>query len=121
MLFSLLAVACYGWYAQTPEPAGAERWRRYLAAGFFFALALLAKPMAVTLPLVLLSLDYWPLERIPVPFSLGDAQVWRRVGKLLVEKIPLLAMSIASSWITVVAQHRGEAITSTNVVAMQQR
>jgi tetratricopeptide (TPR) repeat protein len=120
MLFSLPAVACYGWYARTPK-ADAHKWRRYVAVVFFFALALLAKPMAVTLPLVLLILDYWPLERMPVPFSIGDAQVWRRVGKLLVEKIPLLAMSIASSWITVVAQHRGEAITSTNAVAMQQR
>ena len=120
MLFSLMAVACYGWYACTPE-AYAEKWRRYAAVVFFFALALLAKPMAVTLPLVLVILDYWPLERMPVPFSIGDAQIRMRAGKLLVEKIPLLAMSIASSWVTVVAQHRGEAMTSTIALAMQQR
>src|ERR1700741_2310225 len=78
--------------------------------------------MAVTLPLLLLTLDYWPLERMPVPSSMmGDAQVWKRAGKLLAEKIPLLAMSAASSWVTVVAQHRGEAITSTKALAMQQR
>ena len=122
MLFSLLAVACYGWYARTPEPDRTRRWRRYGAVVFFFALALLAKPMAVTLPLLLLILDYWPLERMPVPSSMmGDAQVWKRAGKLLAEKIPLLAMSAASSWVTVVAQHRGEAITSTKALAMQQR
>ena len=39
MLFSLLAVASYGWYVRTPELAGAQKWRRYLAVMFFFALA----------------------------------------------------------------------------------
>jgi Flp pilus assembly protein TadD len=122
MLFSLLAVACYGWYARTPEPAYARKWRRYLAVVFFFALALLSKPMAVTLPLVLLILDYWPLKRLPVPFSASDVHlVWKPLGKLLVEKIPLFAMSIASSWITVVAQHRGQAMTSTAAVTLQER
>ncbi len=121
MLFSLLAVACYGWYARTPEADRARKWRRYGAVAFFFALALLAKPMAVSLPLVLLIVDYWPLERMPVPSSIGDARVWKRTGKLLAEKIPLLAMSVASSWITVVAQHRGEAMTSTNALGMQLR
>jgi Flp pilus assembly protein TadD len=122
MLFSLLAVACYGWYAHTPEPARAERWRRYLVVVFFFALALLAKPMAVTLPLVLLILDYWPLERMPVPSSPSDVRlVWRRLGGLLVEKIPLFVMSIASSWITIVVQHRGRAMTSTAAVTLKER
>ncbi len=120
MLFSLLAVACYGWYARTPE-AYPQKWRRYVAVIFFFVLALLAKPMAVTLPVVLLILDFWPLERMPVPCSIGDAQIWKRAGGLLAEKIPLLAISVASSWITVVAQHRGEAMTSTSALAMQQR
>jgi len=120
MLFSLLAVACYGWYARTPE-AYLQKWRRYVAVIFFFVLALLAKPMAVTLPVVLLILDFWPLERMPVPCSIGDAQIWKRAGRLLAEKIPLLAISVASSWITVVAQHRGEAMTSTAALAMQQR
>src|SRR6266403_5360815 len=98
MLFSLIAVACYGWYVRTPEPARAQKCRRYLAVAFFFALALLSKPMAVTLPLVLLILDYWPFERLPVPFSTNLRLVLNRLGKLLVEKIPLFAMSIASSW-----------------------
>jgi tetratricopeptide (TPR) repeat protein len=121
MMFSLLVVACYGWYARTRETPHAHKWRRYWAVVFFFALALLAKPMAVTLPLVLLMLDYWPLQRMPVPSSIGDPQFWKRAGKLVAEKIPLLAMSIASSWITVVAQHRGEAMTSTTALTMQQR
>jgi len=122
MLFSLIAVACYGWYVRTPEPAGARKWRSYLAAVFFFALALLSKPMAVTLPLVLLILDYWPFERLPVPFSTSAVRlVFKRLGTLLVEKIPLFAMSIASSWITVVAQHRGQAMTSNAVLTLSER
>ena len=122
MLFSLIAVAYYGWYVRTPEPARAERWRRYLAVVFFFALALLSKPMAVTLPLLLLILDYWPLERLPVPFSTNDlGLVFKRLGELLVEKIPLLVMSIASSWITVVAQRRGQAMTSNAVLTLKER
>ena len=122
MLFSLIAVGYYGRYVRTPEPARAQKWRSYLAVVFFFALALLAKPMAVTLPLVLLILDYWPFERLPVPFSASDAGlVSKRLGKLLVEKIPLFAMSIASSWITVVAQHRGQAMTSNAVLTLKER
>jgi Flp pilus assembly protein TadD len=122
MLFSLIAVAYYGWYARTPEPARAERWRRYLAVVFFFALALLSKPMAVTLPLLLLILDYWPLERLPVPFSTNDVGLFfKRLGELLVEKIPLFVMSIASSWITVVAQRRGQAMTSNAVLTLKER
>jgi Flp pilus assembly protein TadD len=122
MLFSLIAVAYYGWYVRTPEPARAQKWRRYLAVLFFFALALLSKPMAVTLPLVLLILDYWPFERLPVPFSVSDVRlVFKRLGKLLVEKIPLFAMSIASSWITVVAQHHGQAMTSNAVLTLKER
>ena len=122
MLFSLIAVAYYGSYVRAPEPARAERWRRYLAVVFFFALALLSKPMAVTLPLVLLILDYWPLERLPVPFSTNDVGlVFKRLGKLLVEKIPLFVMSIASSWITVVAQRRGQAMTSNAVLTLKER
>ena len=68
MLFSLIAVGYYGWYVRTPQPARAQKWRSYVAVVFFFALALLAKPMAVTLPLVLLILDYWPFKRLPVPY-----------------------------------------------------
>ena len=47
--------------------------------------------------------------------------VFKRLGKLLVEKIPLFAMSIASSWITVVAQHRGQAMTSNAVLTLKER
>jgi tetratricopeptide (TPR) repeat protein len=122
MLFSLLAVACYGWYVRSPERPRAQRVQRYLAVVFFFAMALFSKPMAVTLPVVLLILDYWPLQRLSVPISTSDVGlVCKRLGSLFFEKIPLFAMSIASSWITIVAQHRGAAMSSMAVLTMRQR
>ena len=51
-------LGAYAWYAQRPG------WRRYLLMAGLFAASLMAKPMAVTLPFVLLLLDYWPLERM---------------------------------------------------------
>lgn len=74
--------------------------RRYLTVLLLFALGLMSKPMLVSLPLVLLVLDFWPLSR----FRLGWKLVW--------EKAPLAAMSVASSAITFIAQQRGEAVRS---------
>jgi tetratricopeptide (TPR) repeat protein len=70
----------------------------YIATILFFALGLMSKPMLVTIPFVLLLIDYWPLER---KFSIG----------LLVEKIPFLILSIISSIITFIVQQRSGAVT----------
>ncbi len=56
-LFFFLAIGAYVWYAQKPD------WRRYLLVAALFAAGLMAKPMVITLPFVLLLLDYWPLGR----------------------------------------------------------
>jgi tetratricopeptide (TPR) repeat protein len=82
-LFWLLAMAAYGRYARRPSVG------RYLPVALAMALGLAAKPMVVTLPFALLLLDIWPLERL----GLG----WKR---LAVEKLPLLALSAASSLVT---------------------
>src|ERR1700723_246084 len=58
MFFLLLTLAAYGWYVQKPGI------RRYVAVTVLFALSLMAKPMSITLPLLLLLLDYWPLKRV---------------------------------------------------------
>ncbi len=85
-----------------------------LALGFF-ALGLMSKPMLVTLPLILLVLDFWPLRR----FTIYDLPVLRSntaeggritIAPLLREKIPFLAMSVASSIVTFQAQARGGAV-----------
>ena len=105
--FFLLTLGAYGWYALKPG------WRRYLVVVLFFALGLASKSMLVTLPFVLLLIDYWPLYRVRDPKSQGNvgasqASLW----KLAIEKLPLLALSAADSWITVVAQRQAGAITS---------
>ncbi|MGB8062781.1 MAG: tetratricopeptide repeat protein [Candidatus Sulfotelmatobacter sp.] len=97
-MFSLLTVAAYGWYARNPS------WRKYAVVLLGFSLALMSKPMAVTLPVVLLFLDYWPLDRN------SGASFRRRWGRLLLEKLPLVVMSAVSSGITMAAQRSGGAV-----------
>jgi len=103
MFFSLVTVGLYGWYARAPH------WRRYLAVVFAFALALMSKPMAVTLPVVLLLVDFWPLGRMD--FSDRSTPALPRLWTLTLEMLPLFAMSLASSWVTIVAQKHSEAIS----------
>jgi hypothetical protein len=112
MLFFLLALGSYRWYAHKPRVG------RYCAVGFLFALGLMAKPQVVTFPCVLLLWDYWPLQRMfpsapPEPSS-GPAPSAtippRSLPWLILEKLPLLALSAASAVITVKAQRAGAAM-----------
>jgi tetratricopeptide (TPR) repeat protein len=105
-LFFFLAIGAYGWYAQKPD------WRRYLPVAALFAAGLMAKPMVITLPCVLLLLDYWPLGRTAgsPPSALRVPQF--AASKLLLEKIPLLFLSAASAWITLKVQRSGQAVRS---------
>jgi len=90
--FLMLTLLFYARYVRNPNP------RRYVAMVLAFALSLLAKPMAVTLPFVLVLLDLWPLRR----FEFRSGQL--SLKRLLWEKAPLFAMSIASSVVTYLAQ-----------------
>ena len=102
--FFLAALAAYVRYAQKPD------WRRYSVVAFCFALGLMAKPMVITLPFVLLLMDYWPLARFreSPAYHLRVAQA--PVSRLVVEKIPLLLLSAASAVITLKAQRSGLAV-----------
>jgi tetratricopeptide (TPR) repeat protein len=82
----------------------------YALALMFFVLGLMSKPMLVTLPLVLLLLDYWPLQRL----SQGAA-------KLITEKIPFFLLAAASSVVTFLVQRRGGAVSSLKGVPMGAR
>ncbi len=73
------------------------------------ALAMMAKPMMVVLPMVLLMIDYWPLRRMAGPRSLV---------RLLTEKLPLFAMSIGVSLLTFVVQQQVGAIRSAGVIGL---
>lgn len=84
--------------------------RRYGAVVLLFVLGLMAKPMLVTLPFVLLLLDAWPLARVSV--------TWRR---RVMEKLPLIALAVISSVITLVMQQRGEAVATLDVVSLSDR
>jgi tetratricopeptide (TPR) repeat protein len=86
-VFFMLTLLAYIYYVRVP------RVRRYLLVLFLFACGLMSKPMLVTLPFVLLLLDYWPLDRI-------NGQLWKRVAA----KIPLMALSVVSSVITFLIQ-----------------
>ena len=93
--FFFLTLWAYGWYVQKPG------WKRYLAVVLLFAAGLASKPMVITLPFVLLLLDYWPLAR---------SRSWSR---LVVEKLLLLALSAGSALITMRAQQAGGALRTT--------
>jgi protein O-mannosyl-transferase len=98
--FWFLACRAYLSYARRPGAA------RYALVAGAMALALLCKPMAVTLPAVLLLLDFWPLGRVA-----PGAPLPARVLGLVREKVPLLALSAASSALTLLAQSRGGAVS----------
>jgi Flp pilus assembly protein TadD len=88
----------------------------YWCAFVFFALGLMGKPMLVTLPFVLLLLDYWPLNRIRgLEFGIADFKV------LLLEKIPFLALSAGSCVVTFLAQQRGKAVLATAILPVMDR
>jgi tetratricopeptide (TPR) repeat protein len=101
--FWLLALHAYAGYSARPTLL------RYVGVTASFSLALLAKPMAVTLPLVLLILDHWPLGRRPGP---GTAAVAPSPWRLVAEKLPLLGLSVASAVVTFLAQRGGGAMLS---------
>lgn len=98
-------LALWGYLGYVAKPG----WPRYLLVLLFFALGLLAKPMLVTLPLVLLLLDYWPLGRFPwqgLKREHGAAPSPAGIVRLVGEKIPFLVLSIAASVVTSVATQR---------------
>ena len=118
-IFFLFALGAYGWYARRPSE------KRYLFVALLFAMGLAAKPMLVTVPCVLLLLDFWPLNRVQGwdGFSRQGIEESRRnrkqsegeivkvtFSRAVLEKLPLLALSAGDAVITVFAQHTGGAM-----------
>src|SRR5436189_647825 len=95
-VFFMLTLAAYARYARAPSAA------RYLLVALLSAFGLMSKPMLVTLPFVLLLLDYWPLGRIRGHKS--DVSGHENLVMLVVEKIPLVGLSAVSSVVTFLAQ-----------------
>jgi len=103
-LFFMLTLGAYVRYVRKPPSLG-----RYLTVMFLFAIGLMCKPMLVTMPFVLLLLDYWPLNRVA---NVTDATVTDRRYKnhfpiprrLILEKLPLFGLAVAAGVATLFAQ-----------------
>lgn len=111
LFFSLLSIHIYLNYAQTRRP------RDYLLSLLCFCLALMSKPMAVTLPVVLLLLDIYPLQRT----RWTDSSRQESLLKLGIEKIPFFLGSLLDAWFTILAQHQATAIISLEKVSIAGR
>jgi tetratricopeptide (TPR) repeat protein len=107
-VFLMLTLGAYLRHARAPSIA------RYLTMAALFALGLMSKPMLVTVPFVLLLLDYWPLKRFapatPAESKAKSLDWWerqsRKLSGLMLEKIPLIALSVISGTVTFLAQRQ---------------
>ncbi|MBN1766708.1 MAG: tetratricopeptide repeat protein [Sedimentisphaerales bacterium] len=115
--FAFLTIAAYIGYCARPGVG------RYIRVFLFLALGLMAKPMLVTLPFVLVLLDYWPLNRIKaLPDTLNKTEYPQvTAGRLILEKIPLFILVIASCVITFKAQHSAGAMTGAEILSFKIR
>ncbi len=124
-LFWMLTLAAYVLYTRKPDK------KKYLLVAFAFILAIMAKPTVVTLPFVLLLLDYWPLQRMKPPKwlaptadnDLNDVNNGKQKSflYLLTEKIPLIVLSILLSIVTLIAQHDVGAMVSSDALSFTAR
>ncbi len=103
--FWLSTLLVYTAYSRKPAM------KRYLAVCLCFVLGMMAKPILVTLPLVLLLLDYWPLGRF------GK----RKSGSLILEKLPLLAVSAVIGVVTLFTQQQADALSSLAALPLSDR
>jgi len=119
--FWFLTLLAYLRYTDSPV------WGRYLAVIVCFVLGLMAKPMLVTLPVVMLLIDYWPLRRFPAESGARNGAMGQAGGKPpilnrpLTEKIPLLILSVLSALLTLYAAHSGGAVKPLTVFSLGER
>jgi Flp pilus assembly protein TadD len=119
--FWFATMGVYDLYVKKPRVS------RYLLVLVCLTLGLLSKPMLVTLPIVLLFLDYWPLRRHENPVTLFDASVrsypsfLKACPRLIAEKIPLFFLSLAAGILALIGQQRIGAIQTMEVFPFQER
>jgi tetratricopeptide (TPR) repeat protein len=128
-LFFLLSIMAYTKYAVSQQTAAGSRQsegegkdeirgkniftdKHYLLALGFFILALMSKPMAVSLPVVLLILDWYPFDRV---------RSWKTLRSAGVEKLPFITLSFISSIVTISAQSAGKAFQTIDFVPLSMR
>jgi protein O-mannosyl-transferase len=114
--FWLLTLAAYAKYATGSKKNGAKPWIWYGLALIFYALGLLSKPMVVTLPFVLLLLDFWPLARCPKSKVQSPKSEDETAGVswtiLLAEKVPFFVLSGLECMATIWAQKSGNSVVT---------
>lgn len=115
VLSMFFAMACLYAYAFYTEKSGVLR---YCLCLILFVLALMAKPMLVTLPFLLLLLDYWPLKRCHKVEAQKDSG---SAGKFVLEKIPFIILSIAASIIAIWAHYKGDTIVPLEYLPFMKR
>jgi Tfp pilus assembly protein PilF len=120
VFFGILTLWAYVWYAAKPGLL------RYLATAAVFAVSLMCKPMLMTLPFVLLLLDYWPLNRMYT--AKGSLQTSAQFESrsvsfrwLILEKVPFLLLAVASGVFTLLARRQAGAIVSLDVIPLSAR
>ena len=94
-------------------------WLRYMLILFFYILGLMSKPMVMTLPFVLLLLDYWPLNRFRLDGSQKNLRT--KIAGLLREKTPMFLMTAASAQITLYAQQKGDSVQPLSALPLDER
>jgi protein O-mannosyl-transferase len=118
-VFFMLVLWTYAHYVRGDQRQTRQSRRWYIAAILVFALGLMCKPTLVTLPFVLLLLDYWPLQRFAPKAGEHDDLARRR--QLAVEKIPFFVLSVASCVTTLLAQQEAEAVVPVAELNMMDR
>ena len=110
--FFMLTILAYVFYVEKPVL------RRYLFVFFFFVFGLLSKTMLVTLPFLLLLLDYWPLSRFEFK---SKAKNFKVPLHLIWEKVPLFALTALSSIVTFFAEKHGKSVSSLEIFPIKTR
>jgi tetratricopeptide (TPR) repeat protein len=121
--FWIMTMLLYVWYVKQPG------WKRYLPVFLCFALGLMSKPMLVTLPFVLLLLDYWPLNRTEINTqneNQAEIQTPLKRGKsklsfLILEKIPLFILTAIFICVTLYTQQNVKAVVSMDSLPILKR
>jgi tetratricopeptide (TPR) repeat protein len=122
-LFWMLTMMAYVYYVRYPSKI------RYSLTLLLFTMGLMAKPMLVTLPFVLLLLDYWPLERYQIGRAVQDIKSKKqkstkartKLSGLILEKIPFFVLSVVSSLVTFLVQQKGGAVATMDLFPLPMR
>jgi len=132
LLLTLFAYVCYAETATLPsKEVPRDRMLWYVGALVFYTLGLLSKPMIVTLPCILILIDYWPLKRFQnaaqslrashLPDALPKNSQTVSLQKLIIEKAPFFVMALGSCLVTFFAQRNAGAVASLNTDPLSNR